>query len=314
MKKIVPMLIGLSLLCACTNKEQQEKINAFWAQQMMEFHMSMLQKTLSGDKMPNGFDMSKLQQAMALQQKASAAVGSKTGESASPVTASKPATAKKSSAEPILVQVFLSDTCPWCKRLKQDRFVEKMKRQYGGDITIEEYEIHAAGSQTPFQRAVKKCRSSGGVPLIVVGGECIRGYVQGGEGNFGEAKKIMSRELEKREESGSDAPAVFSITMEDEEIQGPASAEDKMKMQTYLDRAHEDNEATLSSLRSMFSKKVLNEGVSIIADMETALKNTANKSADYQEFVKAANPIKQSHQQKIDQLVAQNAKNIKKRR
>jgi len=312
MKKVISTLIGLSLLCACTNKEQMEKINTFWTQQVLELHMSMLQKSLSGDKMPNGFDMSKLQQAIALQ---IAATIPPAGNATEPVAAAaKPTAAKKSSAEPILVQVFLSNTCPWCKKLKQEKFIENMRKKYGQDVIVEEYEVHAAASQVPFQRAVKKCKTTGGVPLVVVGNECIRGYIQGGEGVFGEAKKIMTRELAKREEEDTDAPAVFSILMEDEDIQGPASSEDKMKMQAYLDRVHDDNEETLKSLRSMFSKRVVNQGMAMIADMETSLKNTANKSATYQAFAKDANSVKQAHQQKIDKLVAQNAKNIRKKR
>lgn len=99
---------------------------------------------------------------------------------------------------------------------------------------------------------------------------------------------------------------MVSITMEDDEITGPASTADKARMQVYLDQIRDNNEETLKSLNSMFKKSVWNQAVGIISTSENQLKQIANKSTTYADFAKKAAVLEKEQQKQIDQLLRDN--------
>lgn len=75
------------------------------------------------------------------------------------------------------VYVYLSPTCPYCKKFKQE-FYPQLKKQYGNKVNFYEPSRNVRpGSEDEkfFKKARAKCNRMA-VPLILVGNQCIIGY------------------------------------------------------------------------------------------------------------------------------------------
>lgn len=302
MKKVILMLCMFGLLTGCTNKEQNQKIISFWTQQVMEAQMALMAKTLKGASLPPD-----LMASMKEMGKDPLAEKTENPEIA-PVAKKAAPVATPKVQDPIPAQLFLSDSCGWCQKLKRSGFPSKFKKKYSGEVDLKIYEVHSAEGSREFSRAVKKHKLSGGVPLMIIGSSVIPGY---SDNMMAIADEKVRLELKKRGPVAT-GPAVVSITMEDDKIAGPASDADKAKMKRYLSQVRENNEATLYSLSSMFAnKQIWDEALAIITKTENQLKRVANVSSSYEAFTKVAKPLEQSQQQQIEALIRQNAKKIR---
>ena len=314
MKKIVLLFTALSFLSACTSQEQALQIYQFWSQQLQEVQQKAFAKKMKKGKMSPQLQayLDSVNTAMAAKQAAVLpAAAAKDGNTAK--TPAKPTTAKKTAApvsfEPIQAQLFLSDSCGWCKKLKQSGFPTKFQKKYAGEVELQIYEVHSTQGSREFSKALKKHKLQGGVPLLIIGNSVIHGY---SDQMMALADEKVRLELKNRRPVEiSDGPSVVSITMEDDAILGPASAADKAKMKTYLSGVRDNNEETLASMQSMFPKQVWKQALTTITETENQLKQLANQSATYAEFLNKATPIERKAQQQIEQLFRQNASKAK---
>ena len=246
--------------------------------------------------------MASMQQVMENPSALPAVTAPATPKRTAPAAVAQPAV----SYEPIPAQLFLSDSCGWCKKLKQSGFPGKFKAKYAGEVDLQIYEVHSEQGKREFSKAVKKHNLSGGVPLLVIGDSVIHGYAE----NMMElADQKVRAELKKRGpvEQG---PSIVSITMEDAVLSGPASFEDKAKMQAYLGQVRDNNEAVLESVKNMFPKAVWNQTLMLVTQTENELNRLASTSTSYADFLQKASPVEAAQQQQIEQFVRQHVKNI----
>lgn len=323
MKKISLILACALCVSACTSKEQDQKIKSFWAQQIMEVEMWAMQKMMSykfGNQPALPPDFLKTAQDWKTQAAAglssqpmasttdSAAVKAPTAKAAAKSTATAPAAAP---AQPLRAQLFLSNSCGWCNKLKRSGFIEKFKEKYEGEVELKVYEVHTTEGRTGYSRALKKHQLSGGVPLLIIGGSNIQGYADNLMELADEKVRLEFKKLGRTPGETSSGPSVVSITLEDAEILGPAPAADKEYMKTYLSNVRDNNESTLNSLKSMFPKSVWNQGMVIITNTENSLKDLANKSSSFADFAAEAEKLETQQQEQIDELVRKNTNKIR---
>lgn len=306
MKKIILTLVISAILSACTSQEDNLKIMEFWNKQVRDVQMKVMSKILERNMKAKGI----MPEMFASTQEATAGTHTAAFPTNFPTAPAVAAKGGKQTVaqDPVTAKLFLSDSCGWCKKLKQSGFPEKFKNKYADEVDLQIYEVHSAQGKREFAAAVKKHKLSGGVPLLIIGNSVIAGY---SDNMMALADEKVRIELKKRGPIAPAGPAVVSITMEDSAVSGPASEADKIKMKNYLSRVQDNNEATLESMRNMFSKQVWNQTLALVTNTENRLKQTANQSATYEEFLQAAKPLEQAQQQKIDDLVRQNVKNIR---
>ena len=215
----------------------------------------------------------------------------------------------------VTAYLFLSDSCPWCRKLKQEGFAAKFKKQYAGSVILKEYEIHTAQGSQQFNRMIKKYNLGGGVPVLIVGDTVVPGYSKNMLERAGQAlqkERKKKRPSQKSSKKESNLPAVMGITMM-EDLQGVAPAEDLEKMKKYLERIQDENGETLNSMNSLFSPAVCNQAMSIINTHEQKLKDLASTSADYASFEKAARDVKASQEKQLNRLMQKNAKSLRRK-
>ncbi len=297
MRRIVCILVATCLLSGCLSKDQRAQITRFWSIQFEAIVSKIL-----GKKTTQVVPLSELQGQIEENNKnATVATTSVASHKSSKKTKAV------SYEEPISAKLFLSDSCGWCRKLKQSGFPGKFRNKYIDEVDLKIYEVHSADGRREFARAIQKHHLSGGVPLLIIGNSVIHGYSDEMMALADEKVRIelkkLGREPGKPKQEG---PAVVSITMEDDEITGPASTADKARMQVYLDQIRDNNEETLKSLNSMFKKSVWNQAVGIISTSENQLKQIANKSATYADFAKKAAVLEKEQQKQIDQLLRDN--------
>ena len=211
--------------------------------------------------------------------------------------------------------LFLSDTCPWCRRLKQQNFATKFNNKHGADVNLMEYEVNSSAGMREYSKMIRKHKLQGGVPLLIIGDTVLQGY---SDDMLSRADQAVQKELKKiNRTSGSSAkaanqPAVLSIMMEDEDIKTAAPEADAQQIKRYLTRVQEDNGEMLDSMDQMFSPAVRNQAMLIANTYEEKLRGLAAKSKSYKNFEQAAKKIEAEQQQEIDQLVRLNIKHIRK--
>lgn len=296
MKKIFLVILGIGILHGCTSPDQNQQIRQFWMKQTQNVQRWLFQKRMLAPKLPP-----ELMSAAGLP----TVSGGPSALGAVPVKGN--ARKQTTSAEPIPAKLFLSDTCGWCKKLKQSGFPEKFRNKYVGEVELTVYEVHSTQGNQEFAKAIKKYQLRGGVPLLIIGDSVISGY---SDQMMALADEKVRLELKKRGTAPDVGPSMASIAMDDEEIQGPASAADKEKMRAYMVRVRENNEATLNSMRQMFSKSVWNQTLGYVMTTEEQIKKAANQSATYEEFVAKAHMLENTQQQQIDHLAKQNRAKI----
>jgi len=313
MKKIILIFLGLGLLSACTSREQAAEIELFWMKQFAEvqekFLTGQLNKQNMSPKIQAYLDAIDSGQET-IPQEDSIDEGAPIQNVVAkkfPAKKSVKAPAPVAAPDPIPAQLFLSDSCGWCKKLKGSGFPEKFKRKYVGEVDLQVYEVHSKQGGREFAKAIKKHNLSGGVPLLVIGNSVIHGY---SDQMMELADEKVRLELKKRGPVVQ-GPAVVSITMEDDILASPASAADKAKMQAYLAKVRDNNEAVLNSVQSMFSGAVWDQALRTVTDTEHQLNQLATESTSYDDFVKSAKGIEAAQQRTIEQLIRQNAKKIR---
>lgn len=300
MKKIILGFFMFVLLAGCTSKEQNQQIAEFWNRQVQQVQMKFMKKALKNKSLPADL-------MAAIDDKNINALANKIDISRGSLPTKSAAPAAKQ--EPIAAQLFLSDSCGWCKKLKQSGFPSKFKNKYQEDVDLKVYEVHSTEGSREFAKAIKKHNLKGGVPLLIIGDSVIHGY---SDNMMALADEKVRIELKKRGPAAPVGPAVVSIAMEGAAIAGPASEQDKEKMKDYLSYIREYNEASLKSVRKMFpGRQVWNQALAIITKTENEMDQLAANSSNYDDFLAKAKALEETQQQQIESLIRQNASKIR---
>jgi hypothetical protein len=231
------------------------------------------------------------------------------------VAASFVAAEETEEAVSIQAYLFLSNTCPWCRKLKQEGFATKFRQKYAGRVNFKEYEIHTPQGKQQFGRLIKKHGLSGGVPVLIIGDTVLQGYsadlmTRANAAVQKERKKArpVKKTAKKKEKN---LPAVISITMEDEELQGVAPAQDMERIRQYVSQVQEENGETLSSMNNAFSLEVCNRAMAIVNTNEEKLKKLAAKSPTFASFKKSAAVIKAGQETQLNELMRKSTKSLR---
>ena len=293
MKQVLAGLLLVGLLMGCTSREQEAQIDAFWTRQFLALQAKL------GVSIPVKGKAAQLP----------ANIGSALPAS---VSGGKLTRAMIPQADPIPATLFLSNSCGWCRKLKNSGFIEKFQNKYEGDVELKVYEVHSSEGNQAFSQALRKHHLSGGVPLLIIGNSVIHGYSDQMMALADEKVRLELKKLNRVPGQQVQAgPEVVSIAMEDVEIQGPASAEDKAQMKAYLNLTRDNHEATLISIQKMAPRQVWQEAMAIISQTENQLKQQADQSASYADFIAQATVLEKEQQTKIDELIRQNVKRIR---
>ena len=226
-------------------------------------------------------------------------------------TASFVVSADEDSTASIPAYLFLSNSCPWCRKLKQEGFPAKFKQKYAGEVVLKEYEIHTQEGQQQYQAMIRKHHLKGGVPMLIIGDTTVPGYSANMLSRADEAvrkergnkKYQVKKKPVKKEEN---LPEVLGIAMADEDLQGVAPEKDLQQMQAYLDQMQDDNGQMLNSLNGLLSAKALNKAMSITNTYEQKIRDLATKSPSFESFKKQVKVLENAQQKQIDQLLRTN--------
>ena len=215
--------------------------------------------------------------------------------------------------KPLDAMLFLSPTCPWCQRLKKEGFTRKFQDKYEGQIVLKEYMLDKPENTTLYSQMVKKHKLSGGVPLLIIGGTPIQGYSEKmlEQASAVAEKEIKKNNLQKLQSAAANTPPVLQVSMEDEVIHGPASAEDKKKMKRLLLSLQEADGEMIQSIGVTFGAVVKNQAMAQAAKTEKKLKAIADQSVDFASFKAQYDKIKAQHNQELDQLMLKNKDKIR---
>jgi len=303
MKKLTLLVLSLFILAGCS-PEKEAQVQQYWAQQRQKLILRLgpaaarflTPRTHRGTLTPE--QQQELLQALKGQEGQSV---NNTGKAAA-----KP-------AKPLDAMLFLSPTCPWCQRVQKEGFARKFQDKYDGQIVLTTYMLDKQENMDAYSKMVKKHKLSGGVPLLIIGNTPIQGYSEKllEQASAVAEKEIQKHNLQKLQSAAANTPPVLQVSMEDEEITGPASAQDKKRMKRMLLSAQEANGAMIQSIGVTFGAVVKNQAMAQAAQTEKKLKEAADKSADLAAFKKEYDQIMAKHNDAMNKLMLQNKDKIR---
>ncbi len=107
------------------------------------------------------------------------------------------------------------------------------------------------------------------------------------------------------------APQIMEVTLDTDALPGRATQEDRVKMKRALEAVQLSNQSTLNDIAATFGDNVKYQAFLLTADTERKLKKAASSSADFNAYLAAQNKLLQTQNQKLNQLMQQNASSIK---
>lgn len=318
MKKItfLSVVLFLTLLTGCS-KEQQDQINQYWDTQLKTLakRVGISEEELASFRQARarrgGSRLLTPQQQEELMQALQQTQQDGTLNNTTPASGANKAVAK--APKPLDAMLFLSPTCPWCQRVKKEGFARKFQDKYDGQIVLKEYMLDKQENMAIYSQMVKKHKLSGGVPLLIIGSTPIQGYSEKllEQASAVAEKELAKNNLQKLHSAAQNTPPVLQVSMEDEEIKGPASAEDKKKMKRMLLSLQESNGEMIQSIGATFGPVVKNQAMALAAKTEQKLKSVADQSADLASFTEQYDMLVLQHNQAMDQLMRKNTDKIR---
>ncbi len=325
MKKTLLFILTAVFVTACTTKEQDEKIHAFWAEQAVKAMSSQLapyaqmaaaslaakgdNAAFTTDQFSNLEDLEIPAELKTEEPKTAATPAKRKGKKQVAAKAQAP-------VEKLTASLYLSPTCPWCKKVQQEGFTKKFNKKYGDLIVLQEYMLDNNQNMALYSAAVKKHKLSGGVPLLIIGDTPIQGYSEQLLKIASEAaeKEIKKHDLHSQQDEAQQMPAVLEISLEDEDLGGTASARDKQLMKDLILQVQDLNGTMIQSIGDTFGPVVKNQAMEIAAKTEKQLKKAAETSPDFQTFLTQYNTITDQNTQSFNQLMRSNTSKIRKKR
>lgn len=110
------------------------------------------------------------------------------------------------------------------------------------------------------------------------------------------------------------APQIMDVTMDTDELPGKAPQAERAKMKRAFDAVQVNNQAALVSIERTFNTAVKHKAFLITTQTEKDLKATAAKSANFQAYLSEQKRLLALQDQKLMQLMKQNAANLKRTR
>ena len=110
------------------------------------------------------------------------------------------------------------------------------------------------------------------------------------------------------------APQMIDVTMDTDELPGKATPAERAKMKRAFEAVQINNQATLSSIENSFNASVKHKAFLITTQTEKDLKAAAANSADFPAYFAEQKRLLALQEQKITQLMKQNAANLKRTR
>lgn len=281
MKKrfFIPFIICL-FLTACS-AEQRQQIFFFWLTQYAQVQMKLLEKKF-GQIFPD--------------QKENLSVPQKSGNKVKKVSA------------PIQASLFLSPSCGWCRRLKQEGWARKFKKKYEGQITLTEYDVSLPKNEKKLHDLMNKHNLKKiGFPVLFIGNSVVRGYP------LAEADAIAEKLIQ---ESGLPEkqiqPQIMEVTLDTEALPGIAAYEERKRMKRALEAVQLANQSSLTDMETVFGTSVRNRALVITAQTERKLKEAAEVAPNFADYYHKQVLLLAEQKNQLNQLMTQNTQNIKR--
>ncbi len=307
MKKIFLTVFFTCILFAGCSPDKQAQIQLYWMDQafkLVERLGPKGQKVLAQISSEQGMPLSPEGNIMT---EIPVEPEEETAEAATPAVQAKTATPKR--GQKLEAMLFLSPTCPWCKRVKSEGFPQKFRNKFEGRVNLTEYEVGSNPENNAlYSRMIKKHNLSGGVPLLIIGNSHIQGY---SPDLLQLASDAAEKELKKgnivtERDLAAKMPALLDVRMEDEEIKGPASAADRNIMKKMILKFQESNGAMIESIGYSFGPVVKNEAMALATRTEKSLRRAANKSTTLAAFKAQYEKISAQNDKEMNQLMLKN--------
>ena len=320
-KTIICLLFLLTLLVGCTSKEQDEKIDAFWAEQVgnlmlriyshnMPMHVqnpnkfAEMNKDLFDDEIPEldpnaeiPFDQLNIP-------------------------------AAQETADVPQVFLFLNPSCPWCQRLKKEGWIKDFRRKYRGKVELVEYDLSTKRGEEAFIKLLHKHKlTQVGTPVLFVGDRVVQSYPL--DHRVDEAVEILlakqgadaqkpstqntGTQRPKTQKTGSQKP-YMQIVMEEpvkNTVNTKASAQDKQSMQNAFAQVQANNKKTLNDIGAMFGSDTQMQALNIISATERSLKKKMGTSSSYKAYQEAQTSLLKEQEKKLNELMRSNSGKIR---
>ena len=330
MRKWILFLMTGVLLSACTTKEQDEKIKAFWGQQFLQVAMKFAGNMPTGAALPD-MDKGRVAPAGSIDQKdmqdfeemmkqwEQEQANLNTAEAAQPaasktapntVSAENKNTAKArpsgKAAKPIRAYLVTSSSCGGSRQLQKDGWAEQFRDKYAGQIQLITYDVTTPQGQAGYQKLMNRYhRSSVGTPSLFLNGTVIEGYPL--EGADRAAKRALAKS--GRNISRQNSNQFIEITLEEPSgaVKGKAPLKDRKAMQREIDKVFQDNQNTVQDIGQAFGAGIQAQAFAITTKTEKALRRQASESASLQEYLKAQRQLLRKQEQSLNQLMQNNA-------
>ena len=312
MKKTFLTILFACILFTGCSIDKQMQIHLYWMEQLAQLAERFgidPQKMLAQMNTPRGMPLSPEGNVMT-------EIPTEQTEEAAPEEApavqAKPATPKR--GQKLEAMLFLSPTCPWCKRVKAEGFPQKFRAKYDGRINLTEYEVGSNPENNAlYSRMIKKHNLSSGVPLLIIGSSHVQGYspelLQ--LASAAADKELKRGNIVTEQDLAAKMPALLDVRMEDEEIKGPASAADRNAMKKMILKFQESNGAMIESIGYSFGPVVKNQAMALATRTEKNLRAAANRSATLAAFKAQYEQISAQNNKEMNQLMLKNTDKLR---
>lgn len=306
MKKTTLIFAAFSLLLAgCTSKEQDQQIESFWQQQIFSVMAKAMAKA---PRMPAPTPIIPQENQLSLEQEAPA-------------------------SDKLQALLFLNPSCPWCKKLKKEGWIEQFRQKYPTQVELVEYDLSKQKDQDVFiQMLIKHNLRQVGTPVLFVGDQVISGYPFGNRVDEAVQKELAKQLPQKvpanvqKDPAPENKPASVTTTRASKPqkpymkiiMEEPAkvtntklSPKDRQLIQKELVLVQQSNQQTLQDIGAMFDNDVRSQAAMIIGRTEQLLKTKSNSSQDYKSYMAAQKLLLSSQEKKLNELMRKNANKIR---
>ena len=275
------------LLTGCTTPEQDRKIQEYWDTQLE----TLLERVAPNmkDAIMSAIRMARLRKGMQNMEMPE-------------LTDLEEELNEEFSQEDMQIQamLFLSPSCPWCKKLKEEGFPQKFRKQYEGKINLTVIELDSDEKMTLYKHVLKRYKISSGVPLLIIGSTPIRGYDHIKKQSFITAEEVIAREM----------PSFLKIATKYDDIKNTASIEDKQQMKEMIVQLQSANGVVVQSIGDLFGPVVKNQALILTLDTDKKLQEAANTSANLAEFTEKYEKISLEQGEALNKLMTDNKEKI----
>lgn len=323
-------MIVLLLGAGCTSKEQDEQIKTFWQEQIIA-----LLPQRAGMLPPPPAEIPAAEEALpdeAIQPEQLPPPQASSEEQPDPIVPAKEPTVQPAqevgpapvqqpavpAQKPRLTAIlFVHSNSPVCQQLKADGWDKQFEQKYQGTVRLVQYDMVNPASKEPLQKMMRQhSLPSISVPILFIGRSAIPGYPFNGVDQAVQKALAQPKPRAPRKTTTAQKSAQFmEIIMEDDPKTQPrnnkATARDTRAMQLALASVERNNQSLLTDVGSLFGEDTKAQAFAVVARTERLLRRKASSSPDYQSYLATQKQLLKLQEKEINQLMRQNAKNIR---